>query len=87
MFDESSTPTIYDETYTVPGGGLTSGSPITLPASRTYTGEELEIYLNGQRCNDGEDFQYVGVAPRSQIQFTFDLNAGEKIRFRIDRGA
>jgi hypothetical protein len=75
---------IYDETFTTTGT-VPTGDPITLPSAKTYDSDELEVYLGGQRIEAGADFNYVGVAPRTQIVFTFDLNLGEDIRFRIDR--
>lgn len=84
-FDESSSPTIYDQVYTV-SGTLTAGTSITLPASGTYQSDELEVYLNGQRVKVGDDYQYVGSGTRTQIQFTFDLLNAEQVRFRVDRG-
>lgn len=87
QFDESATPIIYDETVIVGGGGLTTGSPLTLPDAQDYTADELEVYLNSIRLQPVADYNYVGVAPRTQITFTFDLLASEAVRFRIDRGA
>lgn len=87
-FDESSSPTIYDQNVTVGGGGLTTGQPITLPSSQTYDSQELEVYLNNVRLTPVLDYNYVGAsAPRTQVSFTFDLLANEVVRFRIDRGA
>ena len=85
-FDESSTPTIYDQTFTV-GSTITSGTAITLPASGQYTAAELEVYFNGQRVEITDAYNYVGSPPRTQITFTFDLVATDRIRFRVDRGA
>lgn len=88
MVDESASPVIYDETYTVPSN-ITAGTPITLPNSGSYTGEELEIRLNGVRMDSGIDYNFVGGAPpRTQVVFTFDLVGGsypDLINFRIDR--
>lgn len=88
-FNESATLPIYDETIeigvdTAPGG-VATGNPITLPSSQTYEGEELEVYLNGQRADSLIDYNFVGIAPRTQISFTFDLVDGDKVRFRRDR--
>ena len=85
MIEESASLAIYDQGYEVPPGGLAAGTPITLPLSRTYTGEELQVSLNGQETEPVVDFNYVGTAPRTQISFTFELFAGERVRFRIDR--
>lgn len=87
-FDESNSPTIYDQNATIGGGGLTTGSALTLPSSQTYDSQELEVYLNNVRLTPVLDYNYVGAsAPRTQITFTFDLLANEVVRFRIDRGA
>ena len=84
--DESASPTIYDE-VTVLASPVSTGSAVTLPSAKTYTSAELEVYLNQIRLNPLTDYNYVGTAPRTQISFTFDLLATDKIRFRIDRGA
>lgn len=89
MVDESAAPVIYDETYTVISD-ITTGTSVTLPASGTYTSEELEIRLNGVRMDSGVDYNLVGSPPRTQVTFTFDLLGGtnpDKINFRIDRPA
>lgn len=79
-------PTIYDQTFTAVGT-VTTGTAISLPASGTYLSAELEVYFNGQRINVTDDYIYVGSGTRTQIQMTFDLLLGDKIRFRMDRGA
>lgn len=84
-FDEASSPTIYDETLNV-NSTITTGTPVTLPASGTYDSAELEVYLNGQRLTVTEDYGYVASPPRTQVTFTFDLINGDKVRFRRDRG-
>jgi len=84
--DESASPTIYDEIYTA-GGTVTTGTPITLPSGKTYDSSELEVWFNTQRLLPSSDYNYVGIVPRTQISFTFDLLSGDIIRFRIDRGA
>jgi len=86
-FDESSSPTIYDQNSVVGGGGLTTGVGLTLPSSQTYDSNELEVYLNNVRLTPILDYNYVGGSPpRTQVSFTFDLLANEVVRFRIDRG-
>ena len=85
-FDEASSLTIYDQTYSV-NSTVSTGTPITLPSSGTYTSGELEVYLNGQRLDDAVDYNYVGSPPRTQVSFTFDLLTGDEIRFRVDRAA
>lgn len=84
-FAESGTTTIYDEVYSVVST-ITTGTGIPLPSSKTYDSAELEVYLNTQRVVPLTDYNYVGGSPpRTQVSFTFDLLAGDKIRFRIDR--
>lgn len=73
---------IYDETYTVPNGGLITGTNITLPSSGTYVGAELTVFLNGQYMQPVVDYTYVGSGTKTQIAFTFDLLEGELVRFR-----
>ena len=66
----ASTPvTIYDQSITVGAGGISSGTSVSLPSSQTYTSQELEVYLNGQRVDSVLDYNYVGSAPRTQISF------------------
>lgn len=79
-------PTIYDEQYDVIAT-ISAGTSVTLPLSGTYSGDELEIHLNGQKLYHAEDYTYVGSAPRTQVQFTFDLIAGDKVLFRKIRDA
>lgn len=86
MFDESSTPTIYDQSLTMGIGGLPTGTPLTLPSSQTYDSLELEVYLNNVRLTPIADYNYVGTVPRTQVSFTFDLLQSDVVRFRIDRG-
>lgn len=85
-FAESGSPTIYDQGVDVVSP-ITSGTSVTLPLSQTYDSKELEVYLNGTRLESVLDYTYVGSPPRTQVQFTFDLVAGDHYRFRIDRGA
>ncbi len=85
-FDEASTTPIYDESIDV-GSIVTTGTPVTLPASGTYDSQELEVYFNGQVLDDVTDYNFVGIAPRTQVAFTFQLEIGDKIRFRKIRGA
>ena len=77
---------IYDETFTVAPGGLTSGSLITLLNSKTYFDSELEVYLNGAFLRVSSDYNYSGaIPPRTQIEILRDLEEGEELRFRIDQ--
>lgn len=75
---------VYDETILVGVGGITTGVDITLPASGDFEGDELEIYLNGDFMEPGIDYNYVGGGPTfTQIEMTFDLVEGDRLRFRI----
>ena len=85
-FDEASSTPIYDQSIDV-GSIITTGTPVTLPASGTYDSQELEVYLNGQVLDDVADYNFVGSVPRTQVAFTFQLEIGDKIRFRKIRGA
>lgn len=73
---------IYSQTVTVGVGGVTTGVDITLPASGSYLGAELEVYLNGEYMELGLDFNTSGSSPYTKIQMTFDLVQGDKLRFR-----
>lgn len=84
--DESGSVTIYDEVYSVVST-ISTGTPLTLPASQTYTEDELEVYFDTERLIPVQDYNYVGSPLRTQVSFTFDLLVGDKIRFRIDRSA
>lgn len=89
MVDEAAATTIYDQTLVVVSD-ITAGTPVTLPSGGTYTDEELEIRLNGVRMDSGIDYNFVGIAPRTQVSFTFDLVGGanpDNINFRVDRPA
>lgn len=82
---EGSAP-IYDESVNI-SVTVTAGTPYTLPNSGDYEGEELEIFLNGQVLDSGEDFTFEGAGPtRTQVSFTFDLLAPDRLRFRKTRG-
>lgn len=90
------TTTIYDQRLTVVTGTaantnqvtgpITSGVSITLPASGTYVGSELQIYLNGQEMESVADFNTVGTGTKTQISFTFQILVGDKIDFKTYRG-
>lgn len=76
---------IYDQT-TVLGSTVSTGVSVTLPSSGSYLDSDLEIYLNGFRLEPVTDYTYVGAGPsRTQVQFTFDLVATDRVRFRVDR--
>lgn len=97
-FAESSATTIYDERLTVVSGApansnevtgpVTTGVSVTLPNSGTYSGLELQVYLNGDRIEPVFDYNYVGTGgSKTQIQFTFDLVVGDTIDFVKQRAA
>ncbi len=86
MVNETSSVTIYDQTYTV-ASDITTGVSVTLPSGGTYDSEELEVRLNGVRMDSGIDYSFVGTVPRTQVQFTFDLVIGDQLNFRVDRVA
>lgn len=81
--DEASSVAIYDQTYIV-SGTITTGTPITLPMSGTYTDNDLEVFWNGQAVSVGADYSYIGSPPRTQISMTFNLSNGDELRFRTD---
>jgi hypothetical protein len=85
-FTESASPTIYDESVAL-ASPVNAGVSYTLPNSGSYEGDELEIYLDGQVLDSGLDFTFVGTGVKTQVQFTFNLLAGDNIRFRKIRGA
>ena len=91
-FDESGSPTIYDKTINIVSGSPTgndltgpvsAGTSITLPNGQTYTGDELQVWLNGLRLDDILDYSHTS---STQIQMTFSLEVGDVLRFYIDRG-
>jgi hypothetical protein len=93
MTEESASPTIYDETLEVVSSGagageingpISAGTPVTLPSSKTYTGNELEVWLDGDRLKPTFDYTFNS---STTVAFTFELKPGDVIRFRIDRGA
>lgn len=86
MRDEQATQ-IYDETTVIGAGGVTTGSPVTLPNSETYEDEELWVFLNGQTLEAVTDYNYEGTIPRTDVSFTFDLVEGDAVRFRKERPA
>ena len=98
MVDESASPAIYDEYIDIVisgasgdnqlNGPISAGVGVSLPDSGTYESHELEVYLSGQRLEDIIDYAYVGPSgTRTDVAFTFDLEVGDRIRFRVDRGA
>jgi len=75
---------VYDQRYTV-ASPITSGTAVTLPASGSYVGAELQVYFNGQRLEPSADYNYVGSGTKTQVTFTFNLVVGDLVDFRVDR--
>lgn len=82
---------IYDETIEIVSGAagagqltgpINAGTPVTLPNSKTYTGDELEVYLDGNRLVKLLDYTFNST---TTVAFTFKLQPDDIIRFRIDR--
>ena len=87
MVDAVTGGSVYEEVIVV-GSDLPTGGTYTLPNSKTYANKELEVYLNDGFLEEGEDYDYVGVAPsRTQIDVTIPLVATDRLRFRITRDA
>jgi hypothetical protein len=93
MTAEASAPTIYDETLVVVASGagageingpITAGIPVTLPSSKTYTADELEVYLNSDRLISVFDYNHDS---STTVTFTFEIVVSDVIRFRIDRSS
>ncbi len=82
---ETAFTTIYEQSVDV-GSTVTSGTAVTLPAAGSYVGDELEITLNGQVLDSGVDWNTVGSGTKTQVSYTFDLLAGDHIRYKIIRG-
>ena len=74
--------TVYNETLIVGAGGISTGSPISLPNSENYLGEELEIKLNSTIMDLGSEYQYEGTGIKTQISFLFDLVEDDQIDFK-----
>jgi hypothetical protein len=76
-------PAVYSQILT--GQTISSGTPVTLPASRTYNSSELGIYRNGQRLLLTTHYSYNGSVPRTQVTFTFNITSTDEILFEILR--
>jgi hypothetical protein len=89
---QSTLPLIYDQSTSV-ASPITAGTALTLPASGTYTLNSssvanLQVYLNGDRMEQTFDWTTSGSGPNyTAIQFTFNLVAGDRVDFRIDRAS
>lgn len=65
---------------------VNTGTSITLPNSQTYSGDELNVFLNGKNMTHLIDYNFVGAGPnRTQISFTFDLFVDDIVKFKIER--
>jgi len=80
---------VYDRSLTLVSSPLTpeevlgpilSGTPIQLPLSKTYDGDELQVYLNGNFVEEPLDYLTVS---SNEVSFNYDLNLGDIVRFRI----
>jgi len=83
--------TIYDETLLVVTSGAGAGeingpiaanTAITLPSSQTYTGNELELYLDNERLIPTKDYTFNS---STTVKLTFIAAVDDTLRFRIDR--
>lgn len=94
MQNENSAPTVINQYFDVVLSGAsgqnqrneadcTASTPITIPNSATYTDTELLVFVNNIPQDQLLDFNWVGTAPRTQIFFTYNLKAGDHVRFRI----
>ena len=83
-YSEAADASVYDQEVSILAT-LSTGSPLSLPLGQTYPASELEVLLNGQRIDSVLDYNYYGSVPRTAVTFTFDLVAGDRVRFRIDR--
>ncbi len=79
--DVTVTPSYYNEVYTV-SGTVVANTPITIPNAKTYTGYELEVYLNGQFLYPITDWLTVGSGTLTQVSVGQDLIDGDVILFR-----
>jgi hypothetical protein len=86
MITVSSLSAFYDEKITY-NSTVTAGTNITLPSSGEYTGVDLRVFLSGIFLEPGQDYTYVGTAPRTQIQILVDIVAGDTLRFRRNLSA
>ena len=76
---------IYDDVTVVGAGGITAGTPVTLPNAGEYQDKDLEIYLRGQFLEPGYDFNYVGnTIIKTQVTFTNNLIEGDRIHWRVE---
>lgn len=62
-------------------GPIAATTPITLPNSQTYTGDELKVSLDGQLQTPGRDFVFDS---STTIYFNQEVEVGVRVRFMID---
>lgn len=60
-------------------GPISSGTPVTLPESGTYIGDELIVKLNGVSLVPGFNYNFVGTGSKTQVSFVFDLNGTRSV--------
>jgi hypothetical protein len=85
MVASAAAPAIYDHELTA--SNTSTGTPVTLPASGSFTGQELEVYLNGQRLEMSTDWAASGAGPTyTAVTFTFPLVLGDLVQFVKLRG-
>lgn len=98
-----SLPLIYDQSVLIVASGgtppasvnapVTAGTAVTLPASGIYTLNansvaNLQVFLNGDRLEQVYDWTTSGSGPNyTAVQFTFQLNALDRLDFRIERSS
>lgn len=83
----SSLPPIYSQTVS---GPVTASTPITLPASGTYTVvsgvTSLNIYLNGQKLIYSVDYNTSGSGPNyTAFVLTQNIVTGDVLELREER--
>ena len=98
-----SLPLIYDQSVTLVASGgngsttitgaLSANTPITLPASGTYTLNansvpNLDVFLNGQRLDYSFDWATSGSGPNfTAFSIGIALVVGDRLDLRIDRSS
>ena len=73
---------VYNETLVIGVGGVSTGTPISLPNSEIYLGGELQVLLGVTPLEVGIDYQYVGSGVKTQIECTFDLIEDDELTFK-----
>lgn len=65
-------------------GPIAAGTPVTLPNSGTYSGDELVITLNGIDLIPLLHYTYVGTGTRTQVSFTSKLEGTRALPDQIE---